>query len=100
MAVPNTLFAIVNVADSASLEATLLHVEPWVHLKLDEGQWLLVAPSATTSKEVSDRLGFTEAEGKNGMVLRVETYFGREPRSTWEWITTKQGAELGLQIAS
>lgn len=55
---------------------------------------MLVAPSATTTKEVSDKLGISEGEAGNGIVLRVETYFGRTAGSTWEWITAKMGVAL------
>jgi hypothetical protein len=69
----------------------------WPSIKVADGQWLLIAPPATTSKEVSDDLGISgEAPViSNGIVLRVENYFGRTAPSTWEWIKTKQGAELG-----
>jgi len=69
----------------------------WPSIKVSNGQWLLIAPSGTTSKEVSDGIGITGEEPfiSNGIVLRVENYFGRNPPSTWEWIRTKKEAELG-----
>lgn len=99
MATPNTLFAVVATEAPALVEEKMSSLAPWVWWKLQEGQWLLIAPSATTSKEVSDALGFTMTEGSvgNGIVLRVENYFGRYTRSLWEWIATKQGADLGTQ---
>lgn len=99
MATPNSLFAILNVADASEVEGRLNSIAPWVSLKIADGEWLLVAPSAVTSKEVSEKLGFIGSDSKNGLVLKVENYFGRQPRSTWEWIATKQGAELGTTTA-
>lgn len=97
MATPNSLFAIFAVANPAALEPKLNAVSSWPHLKVAEGQWLLIAPASTTTKEISDKLGITEQTPvvSNGIVARVDTYFGRNPTSVWEWITTKKGAELG-----
>jgi hypothetical protein len=97
MATPNALFAIISVSNPASLEARLQAVSHWPSIKVSDGQWLLVAPSGITSKEVSDSLGITGEAPivSNGIVLRVESYFGRHPQSTWEWIRTKKEAELG-----
>ena len=98
MATPNTLFAVLGVTNIADVEQKLLDLHPWVSLKIGEGQWFLLAPAATTTKEVSDKLGFTAGEpALNGIVLRVENYFGRSFLTTWDWITTKQGVELGTQ---
>jgi len=95
MATPNALFAILNVSDAAAIEAKLEGASPWVHNKIGFGQWLLIAPAATTTKEVSDALGITSDPAvSTGIVLRVENYYGRNPPSVWEWISTKQGAEL------
>ncbi len=97
MATPNTLFAIINASNPSALKLKIADIAPWVVLELQEGQWLLVAPNATTTTEVSERLGFTGTESKDtGIVLRVESYFGRNYPNVWEWISTKRGAELGI----
>jgi hypothetical protein len=96
MAAPNTLFAIINVSDPADLRAKMLSIPPWVSLELQDGQWLLVAPNATTTQEVSEKLGFSGSGPNTGIVMRVENYFGRNYQTVWEWITTKQGAALGI----
>jgi hypothetical protein len=100
MATPNALFAIINVDAPAVIAAKLESLHAWLHLQVAEGQWLVIAPAATTSKEVSDALGITNAEPvlSNGIVLRVESYFGRTAGSTWEWIRNKQGAEIGTPV--
>jgi hypothetical protein len=100
MATPNALFAIMNVSSPDKIKEILKDVAPWVWLELEEGEWLLVAPSSTTTKEVSDRLGLTGAGNDTAMVLRVESYFGRNHMSVWEWITTKQGAELAISTTA
>jgi hypothetical protein len=97
MATQNALFAIMSVSKPVPMEEKLRSMTHWLSLKVGEGQWLLIAPPATTSKEVSDALGIT-GDGpvvSVALVLKVESYFGRNPASTWEWITAKRGAELG-----
>jgi hypothetical protein len=95
MATPNALFAVMDVSDEAAIEARMAHIAPWLSLKVGHAQWLLVAPVSTTTKEVSDRLGITgEPAVSTGIVARVENYYGRNSPSIWEWVSTKQGAEL------
>lgn len=93
MATPNALFAILNVSSPATVGTKLQGVSPWLPLKLQEGEWLLIAPAGTTTKEVCERIGIDGSES-TGIVVRVDTYYGRNPPSIWEWIATKQGAEL------
>ncbi len=85
-----------DVSDATAMEARLSEISPWLHMKVEDGQWLVIAPSATTTKELSDRVGITGDKAvSQGIVLRVENYYGRNAPSIWEWISTKQGAELG-----
>ncbi len=96
MATPNALFAIMHVSNPASLSLKLREISPWISYELGENEWLIIAPTATTSKEVADRLDLSGAGSTDtGMVVRVENYFGREYPIVWEWISTKLGAELG-----
>ena len=96
MATPNALFAIFAVSDASPIEERLRKTAPWLYLNVAPGQWLLVAPSSTTTKEVAERLGMVAGEGAvNGIVVRSDGYYGRSAKSTWEWIATKLGAELG-----
>ncbi len=96
MATPNTLFAIIDVSNPAIIRGKLQALAPWLWLELQDGQWLIVAPSSTTSKEVSDRLDLSGPGQDTAIVLRVESYFGRNHAPVWEWISAKQGAELGI----
>ncbi len=96
MATPNTLFAVLNVSDPAVVAARMETIAPWLHLNLDAGQWFLIAPSGTTTKEVCERIGI-DGLASSGIVVRVDSYYGRNPQSVWEWIATKQGAELGTK---
>jgi hypothetical protein len=97
MATPNALFAVLNVSNPVALKKSMESIAPWVPLELQEGEWLLIAPGGTTTKEVSDRLGFANRDSKDtAIVLRAEGYFGRNYQNVWEWIATKQGAELAV----
>jgi hypothetical protein len=95
MAISNTLFALINVSDPVAMKARLQGISPWVSYELQDGQWLIVAPSATTAKEISDKLELGGGGSKEtGIVLRVENYFGQNYQTVWDWISVKQGAEL------
>jgi len=101
MAASNALFSIMNVSNPEGLKARLAEIAPWVSLELQDGEWLLIAPSATTTKEVADRLGFSGEESRDtAMIFRVESYFGRNYQTVWEWISTKQGAELAIAASA
>jgi hypothetical protein len=96
MANPNALFAVFAVSDAEAVEKRLQTLVPWLSLKVGAAAWLVVAPTATTTKELSDRIGLGVADPIGlGIVVRAEGYFGRAPSSTWEWIATKTGADLG-----
>jgi hypothetical protein len=96
MAAPNSLFAILAVSDAGAVNARLEAVAPWLYLNVGTGEWLLIAPTATTTKEVCERIGLgTTSPVASGIVVRVEGYFGRASSSIWEWIATKTGADLG-----
>jgi hypothetical protein len=94
MATQNTLFAILTVSEPAALEEQLKAASPWIYQKLSDAEWLLYTPSATTAKEVSDKLGFSGPGTGTAIVVKVDSYFGRSYQTTWDWIRTKQGAEL------
>jgi hypothetical protein len=94
MALVNALFAIVNVSNPPDLKERMPSVAPWLYRELQEGQWLLVAPYATTTQEVSEKLGFNGPGADTCLILRVENYFGRNYQTLWEWIATKQGAPI------
>jgi hypothetical protein len=100
MATPNALFAIFAIPDAivaASVEARLQTISPWLFMKVGTGEWLVIAPTATTTKELCDRIGLGTVDPVgSGIVVRAEGYFGRASTSIWEWIATKQGAELGI----
>jgi hypothetical protein len=99
MATPNALFAVFAIPDATAVEAVearLNTISPWLFLKVGTGEWLVIAPPATTSKELCDRIGLGTVDPVgSGIVVRAEGYFGRSSQSIWEWIATKQGAELG-----
>jgi len=93
----NALFVILAASNPESLELKIAAISPWLSLKVKEGEWLVIAPAATTTKEVSDRLGITGVDPpvSAAMVIRADGYFGRSAPSNWEWIATKLGAPLG-----
>lgn len=95
MATSNALFVIFAVSDEEAVAKRLQAVAPWLYLNVGVGEWLVIAPSATTTKEICDRVGLGVAPVASGIVVRAEGYFGRASSSVWEWIATKIGADLG-----
>jgi hypothetical protein len=96
MANQNALFVIFAVSDVAAAEKRIQTIAPWLSLNVGPGAWLVIAPSGTTTKEISERIGLGSSDPiGTGIVVRAEGYFGRAPSSTWEWIATKTGADLG-----
>ncbi len=94
MANVNALFAVVATSNPEAMQLRVSQIAPWLTLEVEKGQWLVIAPSSTTTKELSDRLGISDGTISNGIVLKVETYFGRTAPSTWEWVSAKMGAPL------
>jgi hypothetical protein len=96
MATPNALFVVFAISDVAAVEPRIQAIAPWLNLKVGNGEWLVIAPAATTTKELCERIGLGISDPiASGIVVRAEGYFGRASNSIWEWIATKTGAELG-----
>ena len=96
MALPNALFVVFGVSDADAVEKRLELIAPWLSLKIAPGEWLIVAPNTTTTKEICERVGLgVTTPVSSGIVVRAEGYFGRAASSVWEWIATKTGADLG-----
>ena len=101
MASPNALFVVFAVSNAEAVATRLQTIAPWLYLNVGTGEWLVIAPSATTTKEVCERVGLGISEpASSGIVVRAEGYFGRAASSIWEWIATKQGAELGTAASA
>lgn len=46
-----------------------------------------------TSTELSEKLGITDGSVGTAIVLLVTSYYGRAPKSVWEWVNLKQNAK-------
>lgn len=96
MATSNALFVVFAVADAVAVEKRLQAIAPWLYLNVGAGEWLVIAPSSTTTKELCERIGLgVSSPASSGIAVRAEGYFGRASSSVWEWIATKTGADLG-----
>ena len=94
MATQNSLFAIFHTTHPELVEERLSSIAPWLSLKIEDGQWLLIAPIGTTSKEVCERVGIDTGLA-NGIVVRFDSYYGLTQPSIWDWLSSKQGVVLG-----
>ncbi len=100
MATLNTLFAVINVSDTDAMSERLKSIAPWLHYELQSGEWLIIAPNGTTTQEVSEKVGFVGPGKDTGIVLRIDSYFGRNYQAVWEWMATKQEADLGVATSA
>lgn len=88
----STLFALFGVTKPEALEAVIKEKYPEMALKVAPGEWLLVAPSTTTTIELCNQLGITEGTSSGAIVVSVSSYYGRASVAVWEWIAAKTGA--------
>jgi hypothetical protein len=101
MALPNALFVVFAVGEVEPIEKRIQGIAPWLYLNVGSGEWLVIAPSPTTTKELCERIGLgVSAPVSSGIVVRADGYFGRASSSIWEWIATKTGADLGTSAAT
>ena len=92
MATDKKIFAIIAADNPGALKTKIEAEFPDAHLSVGTGQWLLVGPSTMTSQELSKKLSISSETSISGaIVLSVNSYFGRAPVSTWEWLTAKMG---------
>ncbi len=94
----NALFAIFASDDPEKLGSRITEVYGSFSRSVSDGEWLIVTPSAATSKEISDALGITDGTNGPAIVVRVEGYFGRAASEIWEWIGAKSGAEIAQSV--
>jgi hypothetical protein len=98
MATPNTLFAIFAASNPDALRQKLAgSQDKFLSKPTSDDSWILIAPSAVTTKEVSDALGITDGTVSGAVVVRVENYFGRANTDVWEWIVAKIGVPFGSE---
>jgi hypothetical protein len=90
------VFVVFRTADPAKVGQAIAAKYPSDHMDLGDGSWLISAKG--TAKEISDTLGFSSATGSligNGIVFRMDSYFGRAPTNIWDWIKVKIEAANG-----
>lgn len=96
MATPNNLFAIINVFDPPALRSQLATLPHWPFLEIQDGQWLIMTPPGVTPTELSDKLEITGgAESATGLVIKIDSYYGRTYQTNLDWIKSKKEVELG-----
>ena len=52
------------------------------------GLWFVV--DNATTQEVAKKLGIGGSEEGRGVVLSVNNYWGRAPKSLWEWLSNRE----------
>lgn len=57
---------------------------PTANYALGNEVWLVAGVG--TAKEISDKLGISDGANGTGVVLQVDSYFGRANPNIWSWI--------------
>ena len=92
MASDKKIFAVIAASRPEPLKANIESAFPDANLSVGEGQWFLIGPSTMTTQELAIKLGISvEAPVSSGIVLSVNSYFGRANLTIWEWLTAKMG---------
>jgi hypothetical protein len=97
MAIQNTIFALFGVTKVAAVQSRLdSNQMPFVLLfkKVGNDSWFLIAPPAVTTQELSAALGISDGTTSDGIIVRVDNYWGRSNPGIWEWLTAKRGVDL------
>ncbi len=84
------VFSVVNInqAKTADLKRELELAYPGdASFELAPGNWLVA--SEGTTKDVSDRLGFTKERVSSGVVFTIDSYNGWANPAVWEWLKLK-----------
>jgi hypothetical protein len=100
MATSNTLFAIFATSKPDAMRQKLESSQsdfPFLFKNVSTDSWLIIAPNAITTKELSDSFGITDGTISPAVVVRVENYFGRASSDIWEWIGAKMEVPLGAE---
>ena len=56
------------------------------HTQLSENTWL-IAGDDTSTKELGESIVEPEDVKPSYMVVKIESYWGRQPNDVWEWMT-------------
>jgi hypothetical protein len=84
-----TVFAIMNVANPAAMSNALQAHFPDDHIKISANEFL-VAARGQTARNISDKLGVTEASTiGSAIIFTTSGYYGRAPNNVWEWVSAK-----------
>jgi hypothetical protein len=84
------IFAVLFESKSDAGELAIKKIYPNDHIKISELSWLV--SDNGTSKEISDKLGFSEGKLGSNVVLSTNGYFGWASNSIWEWAKAKTEA--------
>ena len=86
------VFAVLSVSRPEDVALALERSFPHDHLKLRDGEWLVAVP-LMTSRDVCDRLGISEGQNGNAIVVAMDGYWGRAPNDVWEWVGSRKAAQ-------
>jgi hypothetical protein len=89
------IFAILGSNDLEKLGTSIADHYPGQFFKLTESQWFVFVDHGMTTVEVSDKIGITTGDGLNGVVLGINSYWGRATKQLWEWLASREALPNG-----
>jgi len=81
-------FAIISIKPNSALDGAVQTHYPTASHRVADNVWL-VADNGLTTQEVCARLGIDAGGITNVMAIKVDSYWGRAPKTIWEWLSVK-----------
>ena len=82
------IFLVTAINDPSKVEASIkAHFNGEYYQVPHNNAWFVVFNG--TTKELSDKIGLTNAANGTGVVIAVSNYYGRAPTDMWEWLKTR-----------
>jgi hypothetical protein len=88
-----SIFVVFRVSDPNKIKAALEAAVPNDFLDIGHNEWPVSFKG--TTKDLSDKLGVSEASNGAAIIFSMAGYFGRAPTNIWDWIKAKAEASDG-----
>jgi hypothetical protein len=81
-------FAVISIQPNSVLDDAVRAVYPNDSHRVANNVWL-VADTGLTTQGVCQKLGIGEGGIASVVVIKVDAYWGRAPKTIWEWLSIK-----------
>lgn len=89
------VFAIFKVHNPDLVKTKIVEQYPDGHYEAGDSTFF-VATRGETTRQVATKVGLGDGDGAtSGIVIPVTSYWGRQDRTLWEWISVQQNTNGG-----